>query len=162
MTLASDAARLLAAYPRIYFACHARHRRDPTTARVISEHQGSILDHLDSVEPTAVSELAHHMGVTVGTMSVNLNRLEAGGYVLRTRGAEDRRRVLVRLTDAGDRMKRARTVLEPRRVVELLKRLSPGDRTRALEGLELLADAATVGIPTNPIEEEAATGSSQP
>ena len=45
-------------YPRIYFACHTRHVRDPQSQRLLSRHQASILDHLDEIEPTTVMDLA--------------------------------------------------------------------------------------------------------
>ena len=57
-------------YARIYFACHTRHVHDPDSGTKVSARQASILSHLDSVEPTAVSALAAHMGVTVSTMSI--------------------------------------------------------------------------------------------
>ena len=66
----------MAAYPRIYFACHLEHREDPVTRDVISAHQGSILDHLDAVEPMGLLDLAKHMGVTASTMSLTVDRLE--------------------------------------------------------------------------------------
>ena len=43
-------AQVLAHYPRIFLACHVRHRRDPKTRRLLSAHQGSILDHLDDLD----------------------------------------------------------------------------------------------------------------
>ena len=136
------AARLLELYPRIFFACHARHRRDPRTRRRISAHQGSILDHLDDVEPTTLSGLARHMGVTASTMSLSVDRLERLGYVTRARDRSDRRRVLLRLTAAGVRVKEAQSVLEPDRVRGLLAQLAPAERAAGLRGLELLAQAA--------------------
>jgi len=129
-------------YPRIFFACHTRHRQDPATRRLLSAHQGSILDHLDDVEPTSVNGLARHMGVTASTMSLSIDRLERKGYVRRTRDAGDARRVLLRLTAAGLRVKQAQSVLEPARVGGMLEELSEADRAAALHGLALLADAA--------------------
>ena len=137
-----DVRRLLDLYPRIYFACHQRHRRDPTTGEQISGAQASILDHLDEVEPTLVGRLAEHMGVTASTMSLALDRLESGGYVRRQRDAQDRRRVGVTLTEAGVRMKQASSVLEPALVERLLRALEPEDREAAMRGLQLLAGAA--------------------
>jgi DNA-binding MarR family transcriptional regulator len=87
-------------YPRIYFACHTRHVRDPQNSRLLSRHQASILDHLDEIAPTTVMELAGHMGVTAATISLAIDRLERKGYVVRLRDAKDRRRVHVRLTTA--------------------------------------------------------------
>lgn len=128
-------------YPRIYFACHTRHVRDPQSQRLLSRHQASILDHLDELEPTTVTDLAAHMGVTSATMSLAIDRLERKGYVVRLRDAKDRRRVHVRLTTAGVRIKEASSVLDPVRVEALVSRLSDKDRQRAIEGLALLAQA---------------------
>ena len=129
-------------YPRIYFACHTRHVRDPQTQRLLSRHQASILDHLDEVEPTTVMDLAGHMGVTAATMSLAIDRLERKGYVVRLKDAKDRRRVHVRLTTAGVRVREASSVLDPVHVEALVARLSDEERERAIEGLGLLARAA--------------------
>lgn len=141
--MSPDAARkLMEFYPRIYFACHARHRRDPQSRRLISAHQGSILDHLDPVEPTSLTGLARHMGVTLSTMSLSVDRLERLGYVRRARDAGDGRRVHLRLTAAGVRVKEAQSVLEPDRVRGMLAKLSAEERVTGIRGLELLARAA--------------------
>src|SRR5271170_980719 len=141
--MAPDAAhRLLAAYPRIFFACHARHVRDPKTRRLLSAHQASILDHLDTVEAITLMGLAKHMGVTPATMSLGIERLVRRGYVARARDAGDKRRLQLRLTPAGVRIREASSVLEPARVRALLAALAPRDRAAALAGLELLARGA--------------------
>ena len=138
-----DAVRqVMAHYPRIYFACHTRHVKDPKTRRQVSAHQASILDHLDESDPTALVELARHMGVTVSTMSLNVERLVRRGYVRRTRDAKDRRRLRLLLTASGLRLREASTVLEPARVSAMLNELDADEREQALKGLALLADAA--------------------
>ena len=138
-----EAAReVLTLYPRIYFACHTRHVRDPVSRRLLSRHQASILDHLDELDPTTVNDLARHMGVTPATMSLALDRLQRRGYVARLRDNPDRRRVHVRLTAAGVRMREATSVLDPPRVEELLSRLTGDEREAAVRGLALLAAAA--------------------
>ena len=141
-TLSAAVDRLLDAYPRIYFACHTRHVRDPQTQRLLSRHQASVLDHLDEVEPTTLMDLARHMGVTPGTMSIAIDRLERKGYVVRLRDTADRRRVHVRLTGAGVRVREASSVLDRQRVEALLARMSDADRDAGLRGLALLAHAA--------------------
>ncbi|HUF26764.1 MAG TPA: MarR family transcriptional regulator [Gemmatimonadaceae bacterium] len=129
-------------YPRVYFACHRRHVRDPRTQALLSAHQASILDHLDAVDATTLGELAEHMGVTPGTMSVAIDRLVKGGYVSRTPDATDRRRVQLRLTADGVRMRGANSVLDPALIGSMLEQLEPGARAEALRGLALLAQAA--------------------
>jgi len=143
MTPVEAAARqVMALYPRIYFACHTRHVRDPQSARVLSRHQASILDHLDEIDPITLNELARHMGVTAATMSLAIDRLERKGYAARLRDGADRRHVHVRLTPAGVRVRDASSVLDPPRVEALVARLTDEEREAAIRGLALLAEAA--------------------
>ena len=142
MDVPEAARQVMALYPRIYFACHTRHVRDPDSLRLLSRHQASVLDHLDEFDPTTVNDLARHMGVTAATMSLTLDRLERKGYLARSRDTADRRRVHVRLTSAGIRIRSASSVLDPPRVEALVARLGDAERAAAIRGLALLADAA--------------------
>lgn len=137
-----DVETVLRCYPQIYFACHRRHVRDDKTRKLMSAHQAGILDHLDDVEPTSLLALARHLGVTASTMSLTVDRLERGGYVRRARSTQDRRRVDLRLTPAGLRIKQQQKVLEPGLIAAMLRRLGARERSQALKGLELLAVAA--------------------
>ena len=128
-------------YPRIYFACHTRHVRDPQSTRTLSRHQASVLDHLDEIDPITLNGLARHMGVTPGTMSLTIDRLEHKGYVVRLRDTADRRRVHVRLTAAGVRVRDASSVLDVALVEALVAKLNDADREAAIHGLRLLAEA---------------------
>ena len=132
----------IALYSQIYFACHTRHVHDPESGTRVSARQASILSHLDSVEPTPLSQLATHMGVTVSTMSIAVDRLVRQGYVARDRAESDARVRHVRLTPAGERLREAQKVLDPHLVRAMLSRLSRADRRDALRGLELLGAAA--------------------
>jgi MarR family transcriptional regulator, organic hydroperoxide resistance regulator len=129
-------------YPKIFFACHTRHVRDPQSGRLLSRHQASVLDHLDEVDPLTLNGLARHMGVTSGTMSLTIDRLERKGYVVRLRDVADRRRVHVRLTSAGVRVRDASSVLDPPLVEAMVARLTGEERDAAIRGLSLLATAA--------------------
>jgi MarR family transcriptional regulator, organic hydroperoxide resistance regulator len=130
-------------YPRIYFACHRRHVRDPGSNRVLSAHQVSILDHLDERAVTYTSTLAEHMGVTVSTISLALDRLARDGFVRRVPDKADRRRVGVLLTKSGVRIRESSSVLDPDLVETLVGRLSNDERAQAVRGLALLANAGS-------------------
>lgn len=142
VTPQSAATDVMSLYPRIYFACHTRHVRDPQTQRTLSRHQASVLDHLDETDPMTLNALAGHMGVTAPTMSLTIDRLEKKGYVVRLRDVADRRRVHLRLTSAGVRVREATSVLDPSLVEAMVSRLSDEDRESAVRGLALLAQAA--------------------
>jgi DNA-binding MarR family transcriptional regulator len=137
---------VLELYPRIYFACHTRHVRDPESGAKLSSHQVSILDHLSVDDPTSLAELAAHMGVTPSTMSLGIDRLEDEGYVKRTRDREDARRLRLLLTAKGQRIREAHSVLDAEKVDAMLARLSAAERSDAIRGLELLARAASQQI----------------
>lgn len=138
----SDIEIVLGAYPRIHFACHAREVRDEVGGVALTQHQARILSHLDAEDPAMVTELAEYMGVTPSTMSLNLTRLEKGGFVSRARDPADRRVMNVRLTESGERMRDSATVLDPDLVDAMLSGLRPEDRRRAVDGLAILAGAA--------------------
>ena len=152
MTPRTEISAVLRFYPQIYFACHRRHVRDPAARKTLSLNQASILDHLDSVEPTTLRSLARHMGVTASTMSLNVDRLERDGYVHRGRDPHDARQIEIRVTDAGNRLKQQQKLLDPELVGSLLGRLEEPDRAKALSGLELLAQAATEVIALGQID----------
>jgi DNA-binding MarR family transcriptional regulator len=137
---------VLVHYPKIFFACHTRHVRDERQGRTLSAHQASILDHLDEVEPTGLTDLARHMGVTPSTMSLAVDRLERAGYVVRQRDQRDGRRVRLRLTPAGGHIKDMDKVLDPARLRAMLRTLPPDRLDRAVEGLELLGQAALASM----------------
>jgi DNA-binding MarR family transcriptional regulator len=108
----------------------------------LSAHQGSILDHLDRREPVMLLELARHMGVTPSTMSLQVEQLVRKRYVIRERDAKDARRLRLRLSVDGARVREANSVLDTDRVKKMLARLSDEERASGLAGLALLAKAA--------------------
>lgn len=159
--LDTDVQALLEAYPRIYFACHRRHVRDPKSGRLLSAHQASILDHLDTVDPTSLTSLAAHMGVTPSTMSLAIDRLERQRYVVRTRDPHDGRRVHLRLTESGARIKQESSVLDPDRVHAMLRLLPAEVRREGLRGLEILAGAASAAMDPSRRKARRSTSSSR-
>src|SRR5258708_156523 len=120
--------QLLANYPKIFLACHSRHTRDPKTGEEISARQASLLDHLDEVEALSLNALTRHLGVTVGSASVMVERLVRGGFVRRERDKTDKRKLNLKLTAKGARVRDAQTVLDAGRAEDLLAQLSPAAR----------------------------------
>jgi DNA-binding MarR family transcriptional regulator len=58
-----------------------------------------IIDALDQEGPVPAGRLAEVTGLSSGAMTTALDRLERAGYARRARDTEDRRRVLVELTE---------------------------------------------------------------
>ncbi len=63
----------------------------------------SALDHVaqsqESGRQVGPTELAHHLGMTSASATVLVDRLETAGYLQRRHRADDRRRVLLEVTD---------------------------------------------------------------
>jgi DNA-binding MarR family transcriptional regulator len=132
---------ILSAYPTIHSACRRRQLRDPASGKRVSDHQAGILEHLDAETPITVSDLAARLRVTSATASLQLTQLARLRLVTRERDQADARRVQVRLTEAGVRLKGLRSLLDPERVRQALTQLHPSEQEAVVAGLRLLAGA---------------------
>lgn len=60
-----------------------------------------VIEAIDVAAPKNMSSVARALSVTTGTLTISVNGLVKKGYVSRTRSEEDRRVVLVSLTEKG-------------------------------------------------------------
>jgi DNA-binding MarR family transcriptional regulator len=65
----------------------------------INETDGRCIDIIDRQGRTTAGDVARQSGLTTGAVTAVLDRLESRGFVRRTRDPDDRRRVLVEITD---------------------------------------------------------------
>jgi DNA-binding MarR family transcriptional regulator len=91
---------------------------------------------------TSPSSLAESLGLTRGALSARLGPLEEAGLLTRTHDAQDRRRVEVRLTDAGYRAYEQHAMAESRGEGDLLAPLTPAERRTLADLLRKLVVAA--------------------
>ncbi|MDR2855372.1 MAG: MarR family transcriptional regulator [Methanomicrobiales archaeon] len=66
--------------------------------KISDVHAIEILGHYGEMN---MKELAQRLGVTTGTTTVTVDRLERGDFAYRKRAASDRRSYIIELTDAG-------------------------------------------------------------
>lgn len=67
----------------------------------ITNNDMHIIEAVGIEEPRRMTEIAKRLGVTVGTLTTNMNSLEDKGYIVRERSKTDKRVVLVVLTPKG-------------------------------------------------------------
>ena len=67
----------------------------------ISMNDMHIIDAIGDGDAKNMSSIAKLVGVTVGTLTIAMNNLVKKGYVVRTRSEEDRRVVLISLSEKG-------------------------------------------------------------
>lgn len=135
-------AQLLTAYPVLHHALLQREVRGGPGGATVTAHQLTLLAQLDQAVGRTMTDLAVAMGVALPTMSLSVDRMEGLGLVKRERDPGDGRRVALRLTEAGGRLARTRSLLDPVRVRALLASLSPAERTAGIEAVVVLARAA--------------------
>jgi DNA-binding MarR family transcriptional regulator len=87
------------------------------------------------------SELADRLGLTRGALSARLAPIEEAGYITRTHDTEDRRRVRVRLTEAGSAAFELQASHEERGEAALLAPLSADERQALADLLRRLGVA---------------------
>src|ERR671922_417266 len=108
----------------------ARGLRKETEQLGITARQATLLWLIRRSPGLSLAELAAEEGISPPALSGNVDRLERAGLIERVRSSEDRRRVGLRLTDAGDQLLRR---IRARRTTWLTSRL------KALEPMQLEA-----------------------
>lgn len=127
----------------------ARHtqqmRRDGLEAGGLPHWQYKILMMLRRLGPPCAaspSQLAETLGLTRGALSVRLAPMEEAGLITRAGDDTDRRRVHVRLTEAGSAVFERQAGREDHGESALLEALSPEERRTLSEMLHRLVLAA--------------------
>ena len=93
----------------------------------ISMAQLHIMYTLERNGEMTMSRLADVLGVSLSNASGLVDRMEERGYIERTRVPEDRRIVLVRVTEAGTRMIQTNDALSDELMRAVLERLNPAE-----------------------------------
>lgn len=75
-------------------------------------------------KPRNMSAVAKSLSVTVGTLTIAMNNLVKKGYVNRVRSEEDRRVVLVSLSEKGEQAYHHHRIFHERMVMSVLKDLN--------------------------------------
>lgn len=123
------------------FAAERRLRgRDPHRPGELSATQVRALFQLERGEACTAGELAKRADLSPASMTALLDQLEDSGIVRRERSAEDRRRVLVSLTDAGHETLAAKRTLIDARTKELLAPYNDEELGAAIRVMRSLAE----------------------
>lgn len=77
-------------------------------------------------------------------MSIMVSRLERAGFITRKKATSDRRCAAITLTNAGSKIREQNTLLDPELVEELFGLMRRDQVEPALNGLEMLANAAQI------------------
>lgn len=107
----------------------------------LSVPQFRVLNLLRRCPASSLSNVADHLGVTLPTASVMMERLVRRGLVDRAEDPDERRRVVLTLTDSGKEHLQATFEANRRAVAETLAHMSPSELKKITEGARLLKSA---------------------
>ena len=99
-----------------------------------------IIEKIGAREPLRMGELARLIGVTLATLTVACDKLEAKGLIRRMRSIEDRRVVNVVLTAKGRAAYEYHKAFHERMIASVLDTLSPEQTAILAQSLEKLQD----------------------
>ena len=106
----------------------------------LPQHRALVV--LVSRGPQRMADLAQLLGVNSSTATRHCDRLQRRGLVRRTPAADDRRAVLVSLTEAGQRLVSQITAARRREIASILRAMPASSREPLLAAVRGFADAA--------------------
>jgi DNA-binding MarR family transcriptional regulator len=121
----------------------SRYLRREAHAEGVTGGQAALLAQIRAYPELGVRDLATREGVSAPSMTRYLDRMERAGLILRTRAAEDARRIRLALTPKGVRALRSVRRRRTAWLAERLENLSPAELAavdRAIEPLLRLVE----------------------
>lgn len=109
----------------------------------ITNNDMHIVEAIGIDEPRRMSEIASRLGVTVGTLTTNMNSLEKKEYITRTRSKNDKRVVLVVLTEKGRKAFFHHRDFHKKMIKSIVKDLNEEEMKVIMKGLLNLNDFLT-------------------
>ena len=106
----------------------------------ISINDMHIIEAIGTGEPKNMSTVAKAIDVTVGTLTIGINRLVKKGYVIRERGTADRRVVYISLTDKGLRAYRHHEQFHKNMALSIMDRLDEDEAVVLVRSLNKMTD----------------------
>lgn len=101
-----------------------------------------LMNLIDNTGPMSISQIAEFMRSGKSNATQIVDRLEADGLVQRIRNPQDRRGVVIEVTDEGKRRLNEGLEVRNRVAQELMGHISEDEMNRMIEQLEMLYQAA--------------------
>lgn len=98
-----------------------------------------IIEKIGMSKEIRMSDLAKAIRVTLGTVTVSINRLVKKGYIERSQIVHDRRVVLIKLTSKGTAVFRLHEIFHKKMVDEIVLGLTPNEENILAKALGNLA-----------------------
>ncbi|MBN8191799.1 winged helix-turn-helix transcriptional regulator [Bacillus sp. NTK074B] len=133
----NDKAKLLNQYwTDIYFHLHYPHQ-DKISHQVVR-----ILQLVDKKSDVGVNEISLSLQISHNTASEHVKRMIGKGYLRKGRDPLDERRVILSLTEQGEKVLHRNTSLDEKKLAKILEQLNGEEEKLVKEALQLLSQRA--------------------
>jgi DNA-binding MarR family transcriptional regulator len=112
-----------------------------TTGTEVTVPQSRVLMHLRRTPGIGVSAVAEHLGIGLASASALVDRLVRRGLVVRAQDPDERRRVILTLTEEGVTRLAAATDATRRHLARALANRTPSERASIATAMGLLLDS---------------------
>lgn len=106
----------------------------------LSMNEVHILEAIYNTDPPNMTSVSNRLLITVGTLTTAIDRLVIKGYVERYQMEEDRRKVYLRLTEKGLKVKKVHDSFHDDMIENVLKDLDIEKNTQLITALENISD----------------------
>ena len=96
------------------------------------------IDAVGDSEPKTMTEISRSLKVTMGTLTTGVDKLIKKGYLIRKRTEEDKRIVLVELTEKGVNAKKLHDAFHQEMIDSVISHLGPTEEELLVQSLQKL------------------------
>lgn len=104
----------------------------------LTTNDAHVIEAIGKTEIKNMSSVAKKLNVTTGTLTISVNSLVKKGYVNRERSEEDRRVVLVSLTEKGKRAYEHHEIFHQKMIRAICERLNDTEKQVLADSLDSL------------------------
>jgi len=105
----------------------------------LSMNEIHVLEAIEKVEESSMSNIANKLHITVGSLTTAINTLYQKNYVVRDRDSEDRRKVIIKLTDLSYEVLKKHDLFHEQMIDSIFKELNVGEDKVLIESLRNLS-----------------------
>lgn len=105
----------------------------------LSMNEIHVLEAINKVEEPSMTNIAKKLHITVGSLTTSINTLYQKKYVLRERDIEDRRKVIITLTDASFEILRKHELFHEQMIDSIFEELNVGEDQILIDSLKNLS-----------------------
>jgi len=105
----------------------------------LSMNEIHVLEAIDKVEEPSMSNIAKKLHITVGSLTIAINTLYQKKYVIREKDINDRRKVLIKLTEDAHLVLKKHDLFHEQMINSIFKELNVGEDIVLIDSLKNLS-----------------------